>query len=433
MTASPTGFVGLSHLGLVGSIGWASRGDPVIAVDPRQDVVASLGRGVLPIYEPGLEPLLRKARERLTFTADFAALERCPLVILAQDVPTTEDNRSDLGIVQRLTEQIFPHLPAHATLVIMCQVPPGFTRAVATRARAVHGERDLHVYYWVETLVLGRAVERYLHPERIILGCEDPGAERPETLERGLRRFGCPILPMRYESAELTKTAINLYLAGAVTFANTLSDLSEEIGADWSEVAPALRLDARIGPAAYIRPGLGIGGGNLERDLMTLKELAAQHRTDASFIDAVIAHNARRTSWVLAKLERLVFREVAHPTIAIWGLAYKKGTRSTKNSAALRVISSLAGRASVRAYDPMVREVADNHDLTMAPRRDEAMSGADCLLLMTDWDEFGTVDPADIRQALRRPLIIDPVGALEARRDELGGIRYVSMGRKAAG
>jgi UDPglucose 6-dehydrogenase len=275
---------------------------------------------------------------------------------------------------------------------------------------------------------LGRALERFLHPERIIVGCEDPGEALPVVLERGLRRFNCPILTMRYESAELTKAAINLYLASSVTYANTLADLCERTGADWSEVAPALRLDSRIGPAAYLSPSLGIGGGNLERDLIAIRRLAGSSGTDASFIDAILEYNARRTQWVLHKLQQLVFAEVPMPVIAVWGLAYKKNTRSLKNSSSLRVMADLQGRARLQAYDPAVRPSGARLGTRLTHSRDEALEGADCLLIMTDWDEFASVEPATLRRTMRRPIVIDCVGVLTRRRHELEGIRYVSMG-----
>lgn len=244
--------------------------------------------------------------------------------------------------------------------------------------------------------------------------------------------FGCPVVRMGYESAELTKTAINLYLAAAVTYANTLADLCERIGADWSEVVPALRLDARIGPAAYIRPSLGIAGGNLERDLVTLRRLAADQGTDSSFIDTIIAYNGRRTRWVFDKLDALVFAETSNPTIAVWGLAYKKGTQSVKNSPALRLIANLKGRATVRAYDPVVQTAIPDGAAVLMAHRDDVLAHADCLLIMADWDEFASADPAALRRLMRRPVVIDCAGALEARRKELEGIVYVPMGRGEA-
>ncbi|HLW59026.1 MAG TPA: nucleotide sugar dehydrogenase [bacterium] len=426
---APIGFLGLSHLGLVTSIAWASRGDDVIGVDRDNSIIAALTRSQIPVHEPGLAELLRSARPRMTFNTDVATLAACPLVVLSQDVPTTEDNRGDVSAIRKLVEEAIPHLEPLTTLVLMSQLPPGFTRSLVERIGRNHPDKHLAVFYWVETLVFGQAVDRVLHPERIMLGCEAPDCLLPDVLKRELELFGCPVQRMRYESAELTKAAINLYLACGVTFANTLSDLCERVGADWSEVIPALRLDARIGPAAYIHPGLGISGGNLERDLVMLRTLAEEYGTDTSLIEAIVACNARRLRWVLDKLESLVFAYVPVPTIAVWGLAYKKGTHSLKNSPALSVISSLRSRATIRAYDPVVQSPVLAEGTTVASSRDEALAHADCLLIMTGWDEFETVDAATLMRAMRNPVVIDCVGALEKRREEFKGIRYVSMGR----
>ena len=268
MTAA-IGVVGLSHLGTVVSAGLASLGLPVTAVD-RADRVADFAPGRLPFPEPGLAELL--AGPRPTFTADYAALAGASLVILAVDTMTDDRNRSDVSVLEAHVEGLLPWLRRDAVVVLMSQVPVGYTRALAARVRAHRPELAARVYYWVETLVIGDAVARYLRPERIILGGV---AGQPEpALDALLERFGCPVHRMDWESAELCKAAINLYLATSVTFANTLADLCEATGASMRAIIPALRADRRIGPAAYIRPGLGLAGGNLERDLVHLKELA---------------------------------------------------------------------------------------------------------------------------------------------------------------
>jgi UDPglucose 6-dehydrogenase len=423
-----TGFLGLSHLGIVSSVGWASFGEPVVAVDLDPAPVQALQRGALPVHEPSLEELFTRARRQLTFSTDPVLLADCPLVIVARDVPTDAANASDTSVVLRLVDAAVPHLRQGVTLVLMSQVPPGFTCRLAQRIRERRSDLAFRLYYWVETLIFGNAVERYLRPERIILGCADPRAPLPSELEAGLRRFGCPVVVMAYESAELTKTAINLYLCAAVTYANTLSDLCERVGANWGEMMPALRLDKRIGPAAYIRPGLGIAGGNLERDMVTLRDLCRAHGVDAAFIETLLEYNARRPDWVHRKLGEYLFAEVAHPVIAVWGLAYKKNTRSTKNSMALRVIRELGGQADIRAYDPVVG--ADEIDLAVkvVADRDEALSGADCLLVLTDWDEFAVPNPEALR-TMRRPLVIDGVGVVDPARADLRGVRFVQMGR----
>jgi len=424
----PTAFLGLSHLGIVSSVGWASHGTPVVGVDPNQEIIDLLNDHRLPFHEAGLSELIAASRPSLTFTTEMASLVECPLVILSRDVPTTGDNSSDMAVVERLIDAAVLHLRPGATFVVMSQVPPGFTRSVASRLTRDRPGSGGRVYYWVETLVVGRAVDRYLHPERIIVGCEEPGTPLPEVFARGLQAFHCPVLLMRYESAELAKMAINLYLSGSVTYANTLADLCERIGADWSEIVPALRSDARIGPGAYLRPSLGISGGNLERDLVALSRLGRNWRVDTSFIDTILTYNTRRPEWILEKLDALVFSEVSKPTIAVWGLAYKKGTQSIRNSPALRVMSALEGRASVRAYDPLIRPPISLGSAAVMENRDDTLQGADCLLIMTDSEEFASVDRVALCRAMRRPLVIDCAGVLEAQRGHLDGIRYVSMG-----
>jgi UDPglucose 6-dehydrogenase len=428
VTPPLTGFLGLSHLGIVSGVGWAALGSPVVGVDLERAPVERLQRGELPVHEPGLPEAFAEARGRMRFTTDPAALAECPLVIVSRDVPTDDANGSDTSAVLRLIDAAIPHLRPGAVLVLMSQVPPGFTRALGARIEARCPGLGIRLHYWAETLIFGRALERFLKPERVIVGAADPAQPLPGELAEGLARFGCPVLPMRYESAELTKTAINLYLFGAVTYANTLADLCEEVGADWGEMAPALHLDKRIGPAAYIRPSLGVAGGNLERDLVTLRALCEAHGVDAAYIETLIAYNARRYRWVHRQLERRVFAATPHPVIAVWGLAYKKDTRSTKNSLSLRVIGDLSGRAAIRAYDPLVRAAEIQSPATVCATREETLDGADCLLILTDWDEFAAT-PRDAWKAMRRPLVIDCVGVVDPKRTELDAVEYLGLGR----
>jgi UDPglucose 6-dehydrogenase len=424
----PTGFLGLSHLGLVSSIGWASAIGPVVAVDLDPAPVAQLAAGQLPVHEPGLDALFTQARNRMTLGSDPAQLSACSLVIVTRDVPTDARNVSDLSAVLALLDGVLPFLRSGVTLVIMSQVPPGFMRDLAERISAQRPDLDVRLYYWVETLIFGRAVERYLKPERIIVGCEEPGQALSAELESAVRHFGCPVFRMRYESAELAKMAINLYLCAGVTYANTMADLCEAIGADWAEMVPALRLDQRIGPAAYIRPSLGIAGGNLERDMITLRGLAHGHGLGVDFIDAMLVVNERRVQWVQRKLAEHVFRDVTWPTVAVWGLAYKRNTRSTKNSVALRVVRDLMGRCDVRAWDPLVTAADIEVPIKIVDLRDEALAGADGLVVLTDWEEFAVPPPAALA-TMRRKVIIDGAGIVEPDRGDLDGVRILTMGR----
>ena len=391
------GFAGMSHLGLVTSIATAAKGFEVMAYGEP-----------ITVSEPGLPELLAANQSRIRFTNDAGALEQCSVVVVSLDVPTDAENRSDLTGLRRLIAQI----PTVGTLVILSQVTPGFTRSLNLP----------NVYYQVETLIFGRAVERAMQPERFMVGCADPSAPLPPAYAQWLQAFGCPILPMRYESAELAKISINMFLVSSVTTTNTLAELCEAIGADWSEIVPALRLDKRIGPHAYLGPGLGIAGGNLERDLATVRALAEQHGTDAGVVNAWLVNSRYRRDWVLRTLHATVPGKTGRTVIALWGLAYKQDTASTKNSPALALLETLKD-FSVQTYDPQVKVGGIQCATAM-----DACRGADALVVMTPWREFAEVDVNAVRRALRGNIVIDPHGVLDGPRCRAAGLSYLRLG-----
>jgi UDPglucose 6-dehydrogenase len=422
------GVIGLSHLGLVASACLSSMGFEVTAVGDSARA-AALASGTLPVHEPGLPDLL--ARTPLTFSSDFGALEGAETIIVALDTITDDENRADLSELERHVGQALPWLPAHGVVVLMSQVPVGYTRALSGRLREKRPDLRSRLYYWVETLVIGEAIARYLKPERIILGGPDrvgpEGEHVPEpTLDALVARFGCPAIRMNYESAELCKAAINLYLATSVTYANALADLCEVTGASMAAMLPALRSDRRIGPHAYIRPGLGLAGGNLERDLVQLRELAVSHGTDAGLPALILERSAARYAWLTRAVDRLL-RAGMRPRIALWGLAYKKNSRSTKNAISLRLLRDLAGRAFVTAYDPQVT-LPPTADVLMASSALQATEGADALVILTDWDEFATVDPSALKERLRSSVVVDAAGVLDGARCRRAGLTRVTIG-----
>jgi UDPglucose 6-dehydrogenase len=296
------------------------------------------------------------------------------------------------------------------------------------RLQRVMDAKRLQLFYQVETLIFGRAVERALHPERCMIGCADPAAPLPPAYHALLHGFGCPILPMRLESAELAKIAINIFLTSSVTATNMLAELCENIGADWAEIVPALRLDRRIGPHAYLSPGLGIAGGNLERDLVTVQDLAARHGTDARLIDAFRGNSVYRRDQVLRCLHAHL-PATGTPVVAVWGLAYKPNTYSIKNSPAVAFIASLPG-LNVRAYDPQVRlpDGIPGVNFRQTASAADACEGADALIVMTPWDEFARIDLADVKTRLRGRLVIDPFGCIDATQARALGLAYHRLG-----
>lgn len=413
-------YVGLTHLGICSAIAAASKGFPTFGFSPDADLVARLATSQLPVVEPGLDELLRNYRERIAFTADAAALHDCDVVFVALDVLTDDAGNSDLSPLNSLLDLVFRHARPESVIVILSQVPPGYTRTRVQAGRLL--------FYQVETLIFGRAVERATKPERFIVGCSDPRQPLPLAFAEFLNAFGCPILPMRFESAELAKIAINCCLVASVVTANTLAEICENIGADWSEILPALRLDRRIGPYSYLVPGLGIAGGNLERDLATIVKLGDAQGTDVGVVRAWQANSRSRRDWVLRKVHELVLTGRADPKLALLGLAYKENTHSTKNSPALSLLADLAP-FGVIAYDPVVAVDGSWHPrLSGAADALAAAEGADALIIMTPWPQFKDIKPTDIASRLRGKIVIDPFACLDRSACHAAGLSYHTLG-----
>lgn len=419
------GFVGLSHLGLNYSLATAAKGFDVVAYDPDPALVAGLEGGNVPIEEPGYTELLKVQRNRLRYTADAGELRKCDLVFFSLDVATNERNESNLAPLGALIEATAPALDPGATVVVLSQVRPGFTRAITKRLRL----SSETWFYQVETLIFGAAVRRAAEPERFIIGASDPALPLPAGYKAWLDSFGCPVLVMRIESAELAKVAINLFLVSSVSTTNTLAELCEAIGADWSEIAPALRLDKRIGPHAYLKPGLGIAGGNLERDLVTVRALAAEHGTEAGVVEAWQRTSAYAKGWALRTLERELLGYSPEARLAVWGLSYKEDTHSIRNSASVELIRALEACA-VHSYDPAARiDSSLLPNLTIHEDMLGALADADALAIMTPWREFSRVSPAEIRSRLRGDLVVDPYAMLDASAAAREGLRHFVLGR----
>jgi UDPglucose 6-dehydrogenase len=422
------GFIGLSHLGLNYSLATAAKGFEVVAFDPDAALVAQLQQGIFPIEEPGFIPLFTANRARLRYTADPAALAACDVVFYALDVRTNERNESDLAPLTALIESTVPALGAQATMVVLSQVKPGYTRTLAARLAARPDTKVKSFYYQVETLIFGAAVQRAMEPERYMVGAADPAAPVPAPYRAWLDAFGCPVLVMRYESAELAKIAINFFLVSTVATANSLAEVCEGIGADWSEIIPALRLDKRIGPHAYLKPGLGIAGGNLERDLVTVQGLAAEHATDAGIVAAWQHNSIHRKGWALRAVRQHVLGPKPAARLAVWGIAYKQDTHSIKNSAAIELLGALTG-SEIRAYDPAAKISPDQFPHVKLPSTAlDALDQADALVIMTPWKEFSGVSPNVIRARLRGTMVIDPYGMLDRRACEAAGLRHFQLG-----
>jgi UDPglucose 6-dehydrogenase len=419
MTKPTVGYAGMTHLGLCSAIAAASKGFATLGFDPDAALAGRLAAGELPVVEPDLDGLLREHREQIAFTADAARLRACDLIYIAPDVPTDSTGTSDLAGVDSLLQLVLAHARPQTIVVVLSQVPPGFTRARQQNGR---------VFYQVETLVFGRAVERATKPERFIVGAPDPAQPLPPALQDFLAAFGCPILPMRFESAELTKISINCCLVASVTVANTLAELCERIGADWSEMAPALKLDRRIGAHSYLAPGLGLAGGNLERDLATVIRFSEEFGTEAGLIKAFVANSLHRKDWAIRTLHEALLAKTPQATIGILGLAYKENTHSVKNSPSLALIRQLEPWP-IRVFDPVVPASAAPHPaVTGAKSALDAARGTAALAIMTAWPEFRSLPVAEIARSMQGRLVLDPYRVLDPASARAAGLDYRTLG-----
>lgn len=391
------GFAGLTHLGVNSLAAAAERGFDVVGFDENSTVVDALSAGRIDINENGLSDLLSNNNERINFCSDPDALKNCDILYISIDVPTDDNANSDLTPIENLIDLVLESIRDDTILVVLCQVPPGFTQKIQKR----HGK----TYYQVETLIFGRAIERAMYPERYIIGCADPRNIDARLLSF-LEAYDCPILPMRFESAELCKTAINLLLAASVTTANTLADICERIGADWSEMVPSLRLDRRIGHYAYIETGLGLSGGNIERDLRTVQSLGIEYGANTTVIESYILHSDYRKLWLFEQFERYASGLNA-PKIGVLGLSYKENTHSIKNSPSVALLEKIQGH-EIKVYDPIVTSLPAANDVIFCQNAYEAAAGVDILFINTAWEEFRSLDTVTLASSIIKGTIIDP-------------------------
>lgn len=420
MTKPTIGFVGMTHLGLVSGVSAAEKGFQVICFDQDLYKIRALNNGHLPVSEPQLDELVLKNSDQILFSSSKLDLAKCDIVYVAPDIPTDDFGKSDLGPINELLSLVFEVARSDAVIVVLSQVPPGFSRKKYQSNRIY--------YYQVETLIFGCAVDRALNPERYIIGCADPEQALPLAYEEFLNAHNCPILKMRFESAELAKISINMCLVASVSTANTMAELCEKIGADWSEIIPALKLDKRIGQYSYLVPGLGIAGGNLERDLATVCNFSDEFGTDSSVVRSWISNSRHRRDWPLRVLHEEVLRINPQAVIGVWGLAYKENTHSIKNSPSIELLKAISD-CFIRFFDPVVSaDVVPNKNYIACISELDACAGIDVLIIMTPWPQFSKISPNEIAKNMKSNIVLDPFKMLDAKECRDVGLRYFTLG-----
>lgn len=421
---------GLWHLGCVTAACLAKAGHQVVGLELDSARAARLRQGQPPVYEPGLDELLASglASGQLSFTtrAD-ASLADAELLWVSFDTPVNDQDEADLGYVLEQLEAIRPAIRPATLVLISSQVPVGFTRSLEQKWQ----ELNLHFAYSPENLRLGNAVESFLRPERIVIGVRQPTDKA--RLTELWKPFCSNILWMSVESAEMTKHALNAFLATSVTFINEVARICEAVGADAKEVELGLKSEPRIGPRAYLSPGGAFAGGTLARDVQFLMELGRQHGLETPLFQGVFAGNELHKGWVLQHVHRVV-RGTAEPVVAILGLTYKAGTSTLRRSAALELCQHLwAAHIRVQAHDPMVEALPPSlaADLNLCATVPAVLTGADVLVVNTGHPEYRELHPELLLQRMRRPCVIDPNHFLASQLQAHPNIVYIATGKPA--
>ncbi|MEO5800852.1 MAG: UDP-glucose/GDP-mannose dehydrogenase family protein [Gemmatimonadales bacterium] len=427
--------IGSGYVGLVAGACFAETGNDVICADVDAGKIARLRDGVLPIYEPGLQPLVERniAEGRLQFTTDLgAAVAHGDVVFIAVGTPPGEDGSADLQHVLAVATTIGNHLDRFKVVVTKSTVPVGTAEKVRTAVRAATSG-DFAVASNPEFLKEGAAIDDFMKPDRVVLGTDDPRAEELlRELYSPYVRSGSPILFMDIPSAEVTKYAANAMLATRISFMNQIAELCELVGADVFAVRRGIGSDSRIGNA-FLFPGPGYGGSCFPKDVKALMHTARGAGMSPELFDAVEAVNARQKRVMFEKLQRLL-GDVRGRTVAVWGLAFKAGTDDMRESPAVALIDALldAG-ASVRAHDPEAMDVARGlweNRVTFATDPYDALTGADALAVVTEWLVYRNPDFDRIKQLLQTPVIVDGRNLYEPARMSRLGFRYTGIGRK---
>ncbi len=431
--------IGTGYVGLVVGACLAETGNDVACVDVDATKIERLRENILPLYEPGLEELVRRnqAHGRLRFTTDLAAAAAAAEVaFIAVGTPPDEDGSADLRHVLAAAEQLGRHARRELVVVTKSTVPVGTAERVE-RALGRHGDVDFHVCSNPEFLKEGSAVEDFLRPDRVVLGADSDHARSVLTeLYAPFVRTGKPILFMDVVSAELTKYAANAMLATRISFMNEIAALCERVGANVDHVRRGIGSDARIGPA-FLFPGPGYGGSCFPKDVKALLRTAVAHDVPLHVVHATDQANECQKLALAGKLRAALGGSVGGARVAVWGLTFKPQTDDLRESPALVLIDTLlAEGAVVVAHDPVGMPAAAarlGDRVTFASSGYDALAGADALVIATDWHEYRHPDFLRIRDALARPIVIDGRNLYDPAKLARLGFTYHSIGRPSTG
>ena len=430
--------IGAGYVGLVSAVCFSEFGWTVTCVDKEPSRIDSLLRGEVPIYEPGLDDLMVRnvAAKRLFFTQDLAtAAKDADLIFLAVGTPMRRgDGHADLSYVFQAIEEIAPHLNGFTVLTTKSTVPVGTSREIERRLRSLRPDADFAVCSNPEFLREGSAIQDFTHPDRVLVGCDEPRARAVmERLYKPLALRNAPLMFVNRESAELAKYAANAFLAMKISFINEVADLCEEVGANVQEVASAIGKDRRIGDK-FLHPGPGYGGSCFPKDVSALARTAREHRAPLSLIEQVGRVNDERKIAMASRIEKAAGGLVRDKTVAILGVTFKPNTDDMRDAPSLVIVPMLVEKgATVQVYDPQGRKHGEKELAGVVWCADAmaAAAGADVTVVLTEWNEFRALDLSALKATMRGNALVDLRNIFQAQDAVEAGLAYTSIGRPA--
>ncbi len=431
--------VGSGYVGLVTGACLADFGMNVVGVDKDGAKVEALTRGEVPIYEPGLETLVEKNMKegRLRFSTDLGpAIEEARAVFIAVGTPPRSDGSADLTFIREVAESIGDHLNDFKVIVTKSTVPVGTGKMIEQIVRErTGGKHRFAVASNPEFLREGSAIEDFMHPDRVVIGTRDPkAAELMLDVYSPLVSADVPFIITDVESAELIKYASNGFLATKISFINEVAELCESWGANVDVVAKGMGLDSRIGPK-FLSAGPGFGGSCFPKDTRAIAQIFREQGLSFRIIEAVLEANEHVQLRMLAKVEKALGElsgNLSEKTVGVLGLSFKPNTDDIRESPALPIVQGLIDRGvTVRAFDPEAMDACRPlfPTVTFCDNAYEAATGADALVILTEWNQFRKLEIDRLHQLLRRPLIIDLRNLYEPDKMAAAGFEYISIGR----
>ena len=433
--------IGTGYVGLVTGTCFAESGNDVCCVDTNEQKINDLLQGNIPIYEPGLDVLVKRNfnNERLNFTTNIeTAVDKSLLLFIAVGTPPDEDGSADLSHVLAVARSIGQCMKEYKIIVDKSSVPVGTAKLVKKTIQDELDKRGVNLEFDVvsnpEFLKEGNAIDDFMKPDRVVVGCDNVRtAEIMKELYSPFVRTGKPILVMDVPSAEMTKYAANAMLATKISFMNDIANLCERLGVDVTQVRQGIGSDSRIG-YSFIFPGPGYGGSCFPKDVQAIIKTGEQHDYKLEILSAVESVNKRQKKVLFDKLKRYFGDELKNKTIAVWGLAFKPNTDDMREAPSIVLIQNLiAEGCKVRAYDPEASKEAYKifgDKIEYGKKQYEVINGADALVIVTEWNEFRRPDFEKIKSLLNHPVIMDGRNLFDPKKMAQMGFEYEGIGRR---